>query len=107
MKEHYPGGIAVYFTQLFQMSGLYLNIALFIWVGMLLKQSQLGIKLFAVFVPLRLPPELLGLLAVALMALPTAYTGASGIIIIAMGLRFIRNYVALAPAANWRSPSPQ
>lgn len=85
MKEHYPGGIAVYFTQLFQMSGLYLNIALFIWVGMLLKQSQLGAKLFAVFVPLRLPPELLGLLAVALMALPTAYTGASGIIIIAMG----------------------
>ncbi|MBK8970956.1 MAG: TRAP transporter large permease subunit [Hahellaceae bacterium] len=85
VKENYTAGIAVYFTQLLQMSGLYLNIALFIWVGMLLKQSQLGAKLFAVFVPMRLPPELLGLLAVALMALPTAYTGASGIIIIAMG----------------------
>jgi TRAP-type C4-dicarboxylate transport system permease large subunit len=85
LVEGHAAGVAIYFTQLFQMSGLYLSIALYIWVGMLLKQTQLGAKLFAVFVPWRLPPELLAFVMIALMAVPTAYTGASGIIIIAMG----------------------
>ncbi len=83
--ESHPAGVAIYFTQLFQMSGLYLNIALYIWVGMLLKETLLGTRMFAVFTPWRLPPEILAFVVIALLAVPTAYTGASGIIIIAMG----------------------
>lgn len=84
-REGHLPGIAIYFTQLLQMSGLYLNIALFLWVGMLLKQTRLGERLFAVLVPLRLPPGLLAVVALLLTALPTAYTGASGIIVLALG----------------------
>ncbi len=83
-EQHIPG-IAVYFTQIFHLTNLHLSIALYIWVGMLLKETLLPAKLFAVFTPWRLPPELLAVVAILLMAIPTAYTGASGIIIIAMG----------------------
>jgi len=84
-EGHIPG-IAIYFTQLFQLTGLYLNIALYIWVGMLLKQTRLGERVFDIFKPWRLPPEILAFVAIVVMAVPTAYTGASGIIIIAMGV---------------------
>ena len=83
-EQHLPG-IAVYFTQIFHLTNLHLAIALYIWVGMLLKETALPPKLFAVFTPWKLPPELLAVVAILLMAVPTAYTGASGIIIIAMG----------------------
>tara|TARA_R110001592_G_scaffold42654_4_gene138505 strand:- start:17805 stop:19835 length:2031 start_codon:yes stop_codon:yes gene_type:complete len=83
-EQHIPG-IAVYFTQIFHLTNLHLSIALYIWVGMLLKETLLPAKLFAVFTPWKLPPELLACVAIILMAVPTAYTGASGIIIIAMG----------------------
>lgn len=85
-QEGHPAGIAIYFTQLFQLTGLYLNIALYIWVGMLLKQTRLGERIFDVFQPWKLPPEVLAFVAIVIMAVPTAYTGASGIIIIAMGV---------------------
>jgi len=83
-ESHYPG-IAIYFTQIFQLTNLHLAIGLYILVGMLLKETLLGAKLFEVFKPWHLPPELLAFVAITLMAFPTAYTGASGIIIIAMG----------------------
>jgi TRAP-type C4-dicarboxylate transport system permease large subunit len=83
-EQHLPG-IAVYFTQIFHLTNLHLSIALYIWAGMLLKETLLPAKLFAVFTPWKLPPELLACVAILLMAVPTAYTGASGIIIIAMG----------------------
>ena len=83
-EEHAPG-ISMYFTQIFQLTNLHLTIALYIWVGMLLKETLLGAKLFDVFKPWNFPPEILACIAIALMAVPTAYTGASGIIIIAMG----------------------
>lgn len=85
ISENHLPGIAIYFTQLFQLTGLYLNIALYIWVGMLLKQTRLGERVFDLFKPWRLPPEILAFVAIIVMAVPTAYTGASGIIIIAMG----------------------
>jgi len=83
-EVHLPG-IAIYFTQIFQLTNLHLAIGLYILVGMLLKETLLGAKLFDVFKPWRMPPEMLAFAAIALMAFPTAYTGASGIIIIAMG----------------------
>lgn len=81
---HFPG-VAIYFTQIFQLTNLHLAIGLYILVGMMLKESLLGAKLFEVFKPWHLPPEMLAFVAIALLAFPTAYTGASGIIIIAMG----------------------
>lgn len=83
-EQHLPG-IAIYFTQIFQLTNLHLAIGLYILAGMMLKETLLGAKLFDVFKPWRLPPEMLAFVAIALMAYPTAYTGASGIIIIAMG----------------------
>lgn len=85
MNEQHLPGMAIYFTQIFHLTNLHLSIALYIWVGMLLKESLLPSKLFAVFTPWKLPPELLACIAILLLAIPTAYTGASGIIIIAMG----------------------
>lgn len=85
VNEQHLAGLAIYFTQIFQLTNLHLAIGLYILGGMLLKESHLGARLFDVFRPWRLPPELLAVVAIALMALPTAYTGASGIIIIAMG----------------------
>ena len=83
-EGHFPG-IAIYFTQIFQLTNLHLAIGLYILVGMLLKETLVGAKLFDILKPWHLPPEMLAFVAIALLAFPTAYTGASGIIIIAMG----------------------
>ena len=83
-EGHFPG-IAIYFTQIFQLTNLHLAIGLYILVGMLLKETLVGAKLFDILKPWHLPPEFLAFIAIALLAFPTAYTGASGIIIIAMG----------------------
>jgi len=78
-------GLSLYFSAFFDQSGTYIDIALYLWCGMLLKQTQLGERVFSLFTPWRLPPEVLAFVAIAVMALPTAYTGASSIIILAMG----------------------
>ena len=83
-EGHLPG-IAIYFTQIFQLANLHLAIGLYILVGMLLKETLVGAKLFDILKPWHLPPEFLAFVAIAMLAFPTAYTGASGIIIIAMG----------------------
>jgi len=85
ITEGHPPGLTIYFTQIFQLTNLHLAIGLYIWVGMLLKETLLGSKVFDVFKPWNFPPEILACIAIAIMAVPTAYTGASGIIIIAMG----------------------
>ena len=78
-------GLSLYYTGFFDNAGLYVDISLYLWIGMLLKQTQLGERVFSLFTPWRLPPEALAFIAIAIMALPTAYTGASSIIILAMG----------------------
>lgn len=83
-EGHFPG-ISIYFTQIFQLTNLHLAIGLYILVGMLLKETLVGAKLFDILKPWHLPPEMLAFVAIGLLAFPTAYTGASGIIIIAMG----------------------
>lgn len=83
-EGHFPG-ISIYFTQIFQLTNLHLAIGLYILVGMLLKETLVGAKLFGILKPWHLPPEFLAFVAIAMLAFPTAYTGASGIIIIAMG----------------------
>jgi TRAP-type C4-dicarboxylate transport system permease large subunit len=60
-------------------------VGLYIWIGMLLGKTSLGELVFNIFRPWRMSPELLAFIAIIIMAVPTAFTGASGIIIIAMG----------------------
>ncbi len=83
--EDHRAGLTIFFSLLFDQAGLFLNIGLYIWVGMLLKHTKLGFLVFRTFIPWRMSPELLAVVAITVMAIPTAYTGASGIIIIAMG----------------------
>jgi len=83
--EQHQAGAAVFFSLLFDQAGLFLNIGLYIWVGMLVKRTLLADRFFKLLAPWRLSAELLAFIALVIMAIPTAYTGASGIIIIAMG----------------------
>ena len=85
LVEGNAAGLAIFFSLLFDQAGLFLNIGLYIWVGMLLAQTCLGELVFYVLRPWRMSPELLAFVAIVIMAVPTAYTGASGIIIIALG----------------------
>jgi TRAP-type C4-dicarboxylate transport system permease large subunit len=85
LVEGNTAGPAIFFSLLFDQAGLFLNIGLYIWVGMLLGQTSLGELVFDIFRPWRMSPELLAFIAIIIMAVPTAFTGASGIIIIAMG----------------------
>jgi TRAP-type C4-dicarboxylate transport system permease large subunit len=86
LVERNPAGLAIFFGLLFDQASLFLNIGLYIWVGMLLAQTRLGELVFNIFRPWHMSPELLAIVAIIIMAVPTAYTGASGIIIIAMGI---------------------
>ncbi len=78
-------GLAIRFSQLLDRSDIFINVALYIWLGMLLRQTKLASFLFDALKPLKLKPEYLAICIIFLIALPTAYTGASGIIIIALG----------------------
>lgn len=85
LQHDNPQGMALFVDKIMDTSSIYLSVGLYIWVGMLAKQTFLGEYVFRIFKPWKLPPELLAFVAVVIMAIPTAYTGASGIIIIAMG----------------------
>lgn len=81
----YPMGQGIYLGQLVEFSSIFLNLALFIWAGMLLKQTLIIDKFLNILRPWNLAPETLTWLILLAAALPTAYTGASGIFVIAAG----------------------
>ena len=81
----YPMGQGIYLGQLVEFSSIFLNLALFIWAGMLLKQTLIVDKFLNILRPWNLAPETLTWLILLAAALPTAYTGASGIFVIAAG----------------------
>lgn len=83
-------GIAVYLNMMAELSALFLNLGLYVWVGMLLARTHLPRKVFDVIRPWQLPPKWLGVVVLLLTALPTAYSGASGIFILAAGLTLYR-----------------
>jgi TRAP-type C4-dicarboxylate transport system permease large subunit len=85
LTEGHMAGMAIYFSQLFEQAMMFLTIGLYIWLGILIKQTMLGERVFRLLTPWKLPPEALAIAAILIMALPTAYTGASGVIIIALG----------------------
>ena len=47
----YSVGIGIYLGQMMELSDLFLKLALFIWIGMLLRQTQFANLLFGVFTP--------------------------------------------------------
>lgn len=83
--ENHPAGLAIFFSQILEQADVFLKIALYIWVGMLIKNSRVGEAVFAFIHSLHLPTTLMLMAVLACMAYPTAYTGASGVVILAFG----------------------
>ncbi|AZT85524.1 TRAP transporter large permease subunit [Marinobacter sp. NP-4(2019)] len=81
----HASGIGIYLGKMMELADMFLNVGLYVWVGMMLKQTWLATLVFNVFRPWRMPPEMLAVVAVLVAAVPTAYTGASGIFVIAAG----------------------
>lgn len=76
---------AIYLNQMMELSNIFLNLGLFIWTGMLLKQTQVVDRFLDLLRPWKFSPEMLTYFILIGAALPTAYTGASGIFVIAAG----------------------
>ncbi len=83
-QGHYAG-VAIYLGQMMELSGIFLNLALFIWAGMILKQTRIVDLFMDIIRPWKFSPEMLTWVLLLAAALPTAYTGASGIFVIAAG----------------------
>ena len=85
LAKGHPAGLAIYISQLMELPAIFLNLGLFILAGMLLKQSRVVDLFMNLLRPWRLSPQLLTYIILLAAALPTAYTGASGIFVIAAG----------------------
>lgn len=85
MMDGYYHGISVYLGMMMELSTMFLNLALYIWIGMMLKQTRLAQLTFGVFRPWNMSAELLCFVVLFFAAFPTAFTGASGIFVIAAG----------------------
>ncbi len=81
----YPMGQGIYLGLLVEFNNIFLNLALFIWAGMLLTQTRVMDLFLAILRPWNLAPETLTWLILIGAAIPTAYTGASGIFVVAAG----------------------
>lgn len=86
IQEGHASGMAIYISKLAEHASMYMNVGLYVWVGMLLKRTRLAGLCFDVARPWKLPPEMLAFVVVVAAALPTAYSGASGIFVIAVGM---------------------
>jgi TRAP-type C4-dicarboxylate transport system permease large subunit len=83
--EGHEAGLAIYISQMMALPSIFMNLALFIWAGMLLKQSRIVDLVLDVIRPWNLSPQLLTYLILIGASYGTAYTGASGIFVIAAG----------------------
>ncbi len=81
----YSYGQAIYLGQLVEFSNIFLSLALLIWVGMLLTQTRAMDLFLNILRPWNFSPETLTWLILIAAAIPTAYTGASGIFVVAAG----------------------
>jgi TRAP-type C4-dicarboxylate transport system permease large subunit len=84
IKGHHAG-LAIYINQLMELPSIFMNLGLFIWAGMLLKQSRIVDLFMDVLRPWSLSPQLLTYIILLGASFATAYTGASGIFVIAAG----------------------
>ncbi|MCK6530145.1 TRAP transporter large permease subunit [Myxococcota bacterium] len=85
LAEGVPSGLAIYLKGITDASDLYVQVPLYVWAGLMLKRTRVVHRCFDLVRPLGLSPELLAALAVAAAAVPTAYSGASGIFVMAAG----------------------
>ena len=90
----HSAGLAIYLGQMMELSGVFLNLALYIWVGMLLKQTRVVDLFLNIIRPWKFSPEVLTYVILLAAAIPTAYTGASGIFVIAAGAVIYREVFA-------------
>ncbi|MBW7470614.1 TRAP transporter large permease subunit [Marinobacter sp. F4218] len=83
--DGYASGLAIYFGMMSNLSSMFINIGLYVLVGMVLKQTRLPELLLNVIKPFNLPAPMLASVIIFATAFPTAFTGASGIFILAVG----------------------
>lgn len=83
--DGYSSGLAIYFGMMSNLSSMFINIGLYVLVGMVLKQTRLPELLFNVIKPYNLPAPMMASVIIFATAFPTAFTGASGIFILAVG----------------------
>lgn len=83
-KGH-DAGLAIYINQLMELPSIFMNLGLFIWAGMLLKQSRIIDLIMDTLRPWRMSPQLLTYIILLGASVATAYTGASGVFVIAGG----------------------
>ncbi len=96
---HYAG-LSIYMGMIFEFSAIFLNLALYIWAGMLLKQTRV-VELFLDIVrPWKFSTETLTWVLLLAAAIPTAYTGASGIFVIAAGFIIYKEVANSHPSAR-------
>lgn len=82
---HHYSGSAIYLHKFVEIPEVYRNVALYVWAGMLLSETRIARTALDVLIPWRLPVWLLAWIVVAGAAIPTAYSGASGIFVLAAG----------------------
>ncbi len=85
LVDGYASGLAIYFGMMSNLSSMFINIGLYVLVGMMLKQTRLPELLLNLIKPFNLPAPLLASVIIFATAFPTAFTGASGIFILAVG----------------------
>jgi TRAP-type C4-dicarboxylate transport system permease large subunit len=83
--NNHPSGLAIYINTLMETPSLPLQLALFIWGGMLFKQSRMVDLFMNLLRPWKLSPEALTYFVLLAAAIPTAYTGGSGAFVMAAG----------------------
>ena len=93
--DGYIAGLAIYFGQITELSSIFLNLALYLWAGMLLKQTRVVSLFMDILRPWKLPPEVFTYIVLLAAAVPTAYTGASGVFVIAAGAIVYREVLAV------------
>lgn len=91
--QGYFQGLSVYLNMMMELSTMFLNLALYIFVGMMLKQTKVTHLMFDALRPWNLSPELMSFVVLIIAAVLTAYTGASGIFVIAAGATIYRELV--------------
>ncbi len=85
LVEGHDSGQAIYLHKFSQHPSIYLGVGLYVLAGMLLSVTRVARLGLAVLAPWKPPPTLLAWLTGTISALPTAYTGASGIFVLAAG----------------------
>lgn len=109
--ERYLAGPVIQLTKMIRFADLYTSIGLYVWVGMMLKHTRLAQLVFDLFRSWEMRPEFIVIIVVLASAWPTAYTGASGIFVLAIGaviyqeLRIAGTYRQLSIASTAMSGS--